>query len=129
MNKNEIAQELLHNTESIILKDLIEEYLLLIAINEPLSEELTRFQACLSYIEKTGFDIKGWALIEIPIYFTYCFADEKNNQFFDLDVYETGRVYPKYVDNHDNEQDVETIQEAINKYKILQSHIADARNS
>ncbi|MFJ7954207.1 hypothetical protein ACIQZG_22145 [Lysinibacillus sp. NPDC096418] len=132
MNKMEIAYELLSNTRSALLKDLIQSVISNIEeipISNSLNEEIIRFQNCLTYIEGSGFNIKGWSLIEIPIYFTFCFADIKNNKFFDLDVYSIDKVIPKYVDESDIEREVETIQIAINRYEILQTHIADNRNN
>lgn len=56
-------------------------------------------------------------------YILFWYGHIKNNQFFDLDVYEIGKVIPKYVDEYDNEKEVESIQEAIKKYDLLQTHV------
>ena len=128
----DIAHELLHNTEGIQLRDLIQSYITIsdqCKIGQYKDEEMLRFHNIVCYIQDTEFNIKGWSLIEIPIFFTFCFGHIKNNKFFDLDVYEIGKVIPKYVDEYDNEKEVESIQEAIKKYDLLQTHVADCRNS
>lgn len=111
----DIAYELLHNTEGVQLRDLIQSYITISnqgKIGKCKDEEMLRFHNIVCYIQDTEFSIKGWSLIEIPIYFTFCFGHIQNNQFFD-----------------DNEKEVESIKGAILKYDFLQTHVPDNRNS
>ncbi|MCU5287996.1 hypothetical protein [Bacillus paranthracis] len=126
MEKIEIAKELLKNSLNIYIKNKIEKYIFHIEeIEEGVyfnkkdheDDSLIRFHNCITYIHKTGFDIKGWMLYEIPIYYSHCFYNENTEQRFDLMVLNIGEVIPAYID-HSEEKDAKTIEEAIRKYAV-----------
>ncbi|PGA62241.1 hypothetical protein [Bacillus pseudomycoides] len=125
MEKLEIAKELLKNSLNIYIKAKIEKYIFHfeefeggVYFNKKDLEDdsLIRFHNCISYIQETGFDIKGWMLYEIPIYYSHCFYNKSKGQRFDLMVLNVGEVIPAYID-YSEEKDAETIEEAIKKYK------------
>ena len=83
------------------------------------NEEILRFDKCISYIKEVDFDINNWMLFEIPIEYAHCFWNETTKKAFDLDIFMVdGEVIPTYLDNKSNEQEVKTIDEAIEKYDI-----------
>lgn len=128
MEKIEIAKELLKNSLNIHRKAKIEGY---ISHFEAIEDEgyfnekgigkdfLIRFNNCITYIQKVGFDIKGWMLYEIPIYYAYCFYNRSTEQRFDLTVFDSGEVIPTYI-NQTEEKYAKTIEEAIKKYNYDQ---------
>lgn len=119
MGKMQIASELLKNSTNIYIQNLIDKYIENIHVienNKCENEELIRFDNCISYIKKVGFDIIDWMLFEIPIFYSYCFWNKKTKKAFDLAVWNIGEVIPRYLDCGANEQDAKTIQEAIEKY-------------
>ncbi|MGG4263766.1 hypothetical protein [Peribacillus simplex] len=119
MNKLEIAEELLKNTDGDYLKVYISNYILYMEEFENGWDgdiDLIRFHNCISYIEKENFDIRGWMLLEVPIFYNHCFWNEQTDENFDLVVWELGEVIPRYLDSEINERDAKTIQEAIDKY-------------
>ncbi|GAF66420.1 putatice ATPase [Bacillus sp. TS-2] len=121
MKKTNIANELLKNTTNEYLKVFITNYILNMEELEngyDGDEDLIRFHNCITYIEKEKFDITGWELFEIPIFYAHCFRNEKTNQNFDLAVWEIGEVIPRYLDDNFNEQDSKSIQEAIDNYSF-----------
>lgn len=121
MNKIEIANELLKNTKNIYLKDFIKTYIKNIhniEQNKCKRKELIRLDNCISYIEKVNFNITDWGLWEIPIFYAHCFYKDKTKQMFDLAVWYIGEVIPRYLDANCNEEDAESIEEAIQKYVI-----------
>lgn len=120
MDKKHIASELRNNTTNMNLKKFIDEYISKIKDIESKkcdidAVELIRFDNCVYYIKSVNFDITGWMLFEIPIFYSHCFYNEKTKQCFDLAVWDIGQVIPRYIDSG-NEQDTKTIQEAIEKY-------------
>lgn len=126
MTKLQIANELLKNTTSICLKNLIENYIANMNgyvaghISEGdfvIDDELIGLDLCITYIEKENFNIMDWQLLEIPIYYAHVFYNPKTEQMFDIAVFDDGEVIPRYIMNG-NEQDATSIQEAIEKYDI-----------
>ncbi|ARJ25789.1 hypothetical protein B7492_32660 (plasmid) [Bacillus mycoides] len=121
MEKIEIANELLKNSTGCI-KEFIEEYLLNFKELEQEKyeneddESLVRLHNCISYIKEEDFDITGWELWEIPIFYSHCFFNKQNDEQFDLAVWDLGEVIPRYINDHSNEQDAKNIEEAIKKY-------------
>ncbi|MCU4771052.1 hypothetical protein [Bacillus toyonensis] len=128
MKKIEIAKELLKNSLDIYRKEKIEGY---ISHFEAIEDEvyfnekgigkdfLIRFNNCITYIQEVEFDIKGWMLYEIPIYYCYCFYNKSTEQRFDLTVFDSGEVKPTYI-NQTEEKYAKTIEEAIKKYNYDQ---------
>ncbi|MGE7609721.1 hypothetical protein ACQKML_24420 [Peribacillus frigoritolerans] len=119
MNKLKIAEELLNNTRNDYLKVLISNYMLNMEELEngyDGDKDLMRFHNCISYIEKENFDITGWMLHEIPIFYSHCFWHEQTNKSFDLAVWDLGEVIPRYLDSEINERDAKSIQEAIDNF-------------
>ncbi|PGM79960.1 hypothetical protein CN957_15930 [Bacillus cereus] len=131
MEKIEIAKELLENSLNIYIKAKIEGYISHfegiededeVYFNEKQFENddfLIRFNNCITYIQEVGFDIKGWMLYEIPIYYAYCFYNKNTEQRFDLTVLNIGEVIPTYID-YSEEKYTKTIEEAIKKYNYDQ---------
>ncbi|MGC6589083.1 hypothetical protein ACPV3A_29580 [Paenibacillus sp. Dod16] len=78
-------------------------------------ERFMRLHNCISYIEKERYNISGWMLFEIPVFYSHCFYNEQTQEAFDLAVWDIGEVIPRYLDSASNEQDAKTIQDAINK--------------
>lgn len=119
MVKTKIASELLKNTTNKPLQVFISNYISQLENLESgynQEQDLVRFHNCITYIEKANFDITGWKLFEIPIFYAHCFRNEKNNQNFDLAVWDIGEVIPRYLDDKGCEQNSKSIQEAIKKY-------------
>lgn len=123
MEKIEIARELLKNTTNKYNKVFIKDYIRILEIDDIKKchdEDLLRFDKCISYMKEVGFDINGWMLFEIPIEYAHCFWNETTKEAFDLDIFEVDvEVIPTYLDNRSNEQEAKTIQEAIEKYDIV----------
>ena len=121
MNKIEVAEEILKNSKNKGIKQFITEYVSYLKNGVELkSDDLIRFDKCISYIKEIGFDINGWMLSEIPIYYAHCFWNETIKKAFDLDIFEiNGVVIPTYIDDTSNEQEAKTIEEAIEKYIII----------
>ncbi|PDY14160.1 hypothetical protein COO16_04150 [Bacillus pseudomycoides] len=122
MEKIEIAEELLKNTPNIYMQKIIQEYRWYcdsIEKGEFESDEdttLIRFHNCISYIKEVGFDIRGWGLWEIPIFYSHCFYNKHTKEQFDLAVLKLGEVIPRFINHCSNEQDANSIQEAIENY-------------
>ena len=115
-----VAKLLLDNTKDDYLKKFISIYISEITEGNKVFEEpaLNRFHNCIDYIANEKFDIKGWQLFEIPVFYAHCFRNEMTNERFDLSVWDIGKVVPRYLDDNCNEQDAKTIQEAIIKYCV-----------
>lgn len=121
MKKIKIANELLNNTSNIYIKEFVQNYILNIRELEEgkcLDESLMRFHNCVSYIETENFDITGWMLFEIPIFYAHCFRNERTNQKFDLAAWDLGEVIPRYLDENWCERDCKSINEAIANYSF-----------
>lgn len=120
MTKVEIANELLKNSTSVYQKELIKKYIESIdkLDNKCINKELIRFDNCISYFLDEKFDITGWMLFDIPIFYSHCFWNTKSKQAFDLAVWNIGEIIPRYLDSEADEQDAKTIQEAIEKYDV-----------
>ena len=78
MKKNEIANELLKNTTNKYLKEFLSNCIASMQqIDEnncsQCSEELLRLNDCITYIESSNFNISGWQLREVPIYYAHIF--------------------------------------------------------
>ena len=119
MKKKEIARKKIKNTTNICMQKFINKYISNIRIledGECKNKELIRFHNCISYIKDAKFDISGWKLHEIPIFYAHCFWNENKEKAFDLAVWDIGEVIPRYLDSEANEQDASTIEEAIEKY-------------
>ncbi|PGA62192.1 hypothetical protein [Bacillus pseudomycoides] len=121
MDKLEIANELFKNSYNVYIKEFIEKYLLNFKGLEKGEYEneddgLIRLHDCISYIKEKDFDIRGWGIWEIPIFYAHVFSNKTTNEFFDLAVWDIGKVIPRYIDEHSNEQDAKSIEEAIKKY-------------
>ncbi|MGM2306236.1 hypothetical protein HB665_24230 [Bacillus paranthracis] len=125
--KVEIAKELLKNSLNIYIKNKIEKYIFHIEESEDGGyfnkkdlddDSLIRFHNCITYIQEKGFDIKGWMLYEIPIYYTHCFYNKTKEQRFDLMVLNIGEVIPAYID-YSEEKDAKSIEEAIKNYSEI----------
>lgn len=125
MTKLQIANELLKNTENIYLKNYLENYIA--NMNGYISGHISEndfeildggiaLDLIFNYIEKENFNITGWQLIEIPIYFVHIFHNPLTKQAFELHVLEDGQVIPRYISNG-NEKDATIIQEAIERYE------------
>src|SRR5690606_21786102 len=111
--------EILKNTTNEYLKGFISNYISNMELFESgyeHDEKLIRFHNCITYIEQENFDITGWNLHEIPIFYAHIFRNKQTNQYFDLAVWDIGKVVPRYLDDNCCEQDAETIQEAIENY-------------
>lgn len=122
MEKIQISQELLNNTNNIYLKEFINKYIESIKeieSNKCWKKEFIQFDNCITYIKKVDFDITGWMLFEIPICtYLHCFWNKTEKKAFDLVVWDTGKVIPRYTDKCNKEQYANSIQEAIEKYDI-----------
>lgn len=121
IKKIQIANELLKNTTNIPLQDFIKHYIM-IERNDIMNEyedekDILRLDKCIEYIVESEFDITGWGLNEIPVYYDYVFFNKEKKKAFDLIIYNLNdRVIPSYIDRNYNDQDATTIQEAIEKY-------------
>jgi len=119
MEKLQIANELLKNTTNNDILEVIKNYIQNIDALEQLkcnNKELIRLDNCISYIKEVDFDISGWMLFEIPIFYSHCFWNKNTKKAFDLVVWHIGEIIVRYLDTEANEQDAKTIQEAIDKY-------------
>jgi hypothetical protein len=120
MEKIEIAKELLKNTINKYIIAFIQDYIEILELDDIKNcnnEEFIRFDKCISYIKKVGFNINGWMLFEIPIEYAHCFWNKTTKKAFDLDVFDINKqVIPTYLDDKSNEQSAKTIEEAIEKY-------------
>ncbi|MFR9694800.1 hypothetical protein ACL02V_29245 [Bacillus mobilis] len=125
--KVEIAKELLENSLNIYIKDKIEKYIFHFEEIEVGAyfnkkdlddDSLIRFHNCITYIQETGFDIQGWMLYEIPIYYSHCFYHKTTEHRFDLMVLTIGEVIPAYID-YSEEKDAKSIEEAIKNYSEI----------
>lgn len=121
MEKIEIVNELLKNSTGS-KKRFLEEYLLNFyeleqeKYEDEEDKSLVRLHNCISYIKEVDFDITGWELWEIPIFYSHCFLNKQTNEQFDLAVWDLGEVIPRYINDYSNEQDAKSIEEAIKKY-------------
>ncbi|MCK9470701.1 MAG: hypothetical protein M0Q88_02980 [Bacilli bacterium] len=119
MKKKEIAEELLKNSNDYSIKEKLKFYIAILKeTNEILfyDEEFIRLDNVVEYIKGVNFDITGWMLYDIPIFYSHCFWNKNTKKAFDLAVYDIGEVIPRYLNNDINEEDAENIQEAIKKY-------------
>lgn len=120
----EIAKELLKNSYNISIKRSIENYILNFEELEQREFEnknygQIRLHNCISYIKEANFDITGWMLFEIPTFYSHVFMNKNTNQFFDLAVWDIGKVIPRYIDEDTCEQDAKSIEEAIKNYSEI----------
>ncbi|MNW32195.1 hypothetical protein D3C74_91330 [compost metagenome] len=121
-----IAEELLKNTTNIYLKEFIQVYIKQINHLEQGTydkdsieyefETLLRFHSCITFIDNVQFNITGWQLNDIPIYYSHCFYNENTKESFDLAVWEIGQAIPVFINSDANEEETDTIQNAINNY-------------
>ncbi len=128
MEKVNIAKELLNNSSNVDINKLISDYILNIGKLEQGKcgdEQLMRLHQCISYIKKDNFDITGWMLSEIPIYFIHSFLNKHTNNAFELTALDDGEVIPQYLDNQENLKNAKTIKEAIEKYIELELFESD----
>ena len=130
IEKSKIALELLKNSSIFmlrfnisygnIMKTFLEDYLKKIDSGEKLNEDLLDFDSCVEYMRKCCFDITGWMLWEKSTSYSYChfycFYNESTKKAFDLVVL-NGEVTPRYIASG-NEEDANTIEEAIEKYEM-----------
>lgn len=120
MDKLQIAKELLKNTRNQCTKFLSIYIANIESIekneNDDIDKEFLRLDSCISYIQSVNFDITGFGLFDIPIYYAHVFNNKKTNQVFDLAVLGLTTVTPRYLDFSCCEQDAKSIQEAIEKY-------------
>ena len=122
MKKIQIAKELLKNTKKYYEHNLLKNYIE--NINEIENKvcnnkELKRLNDCIKYIKDTGFDITGWMLDDIPIFYAHCFFNKYKGEMFELAVWGEGIVTPVYINEEINEVDADTIQEAILNFNTL----------
>lgn len=115
MDKLQIAEELLKNSTDNSLSKYIREYIECLKNNRLHNEEMILLDNGITYIRDVNFDFTGWMLQESPIGYSYIFYNEANNQRFDLAIFNTGEVVPRYI-KESNERDADTIQEAISEY-------------
>lgn len=121
MNKIDILKELIKNSTNRWIKEDLENYVELIEESDPpifLDDTFVRLDNCIDFIIKVEFDISGWALDEIPIYYCHCFCHNETGKYFNLNVVDIGHVVPSYINSSSNEQDANSIQEAIEKFVI-----------
>lgn len=116
--KLSIASELLKNTKQKYLRIFIEEYIT--NFNEIQSKnnsllEYVDFDKCIEYIAKSKFDITEWGLWEIPLENIYIFYNKNRKKLFDL-IIDDKNIIPAYMDEKFNSINVNSIQEAIEKY-------------
>lgn len=116
MDKIKIAETILENTTNVYMREFISDYINEIK-TQPKHMDVTyaRFDCCIDYIMESGFEIRGWGLWEIPIFYSHCFWNKQEKKAFDLAVWDIGKVIPRYIKNG-NEEDAASIQEAIEKY-------------
>jgi hypothetical protein len=122
--KRKVASELLNNTTNEFMRSLIGRYLTNIDIigygiyNDIDSIRLIRLDNCISYLVNVAFDITGWMLFDVPISYSYCFWNGNTKKAFDLAVWDIGEVIPRYLDSPANENDANSIDEAMKLYDI-----------
>lgn len=120
----DIANKILKNTSYEYLQVFIQNYIHTIQSGNiyqvdhtKLNQELIRFDKCIDYIDKHDFNIDGFGLWEIPIFYAYCFYNKSTNQMFDLHIWELDSdVFPSYIDKNFNETKASSIKDAINNY-------------
>ncbi|WP_350303364.1 hypothetical protein [Bacillus pumilus] len=110
MGQIDIANELLKNTQNKYIKQFISEHISNYSLE---SIDLVRFHKCITYIQKQGFDIKGWELFEIPMPDIYCFYNAKTRQSFDLTIMNDLQVHSQFIDETGNGQIALSIHQAI----------------
>lgn len=122
MKKREIAEELLKNTLHYE-RQTIEEYVKnfdFICKRKGVHEVYLRLDDCLNYLERIGFDMVGWELEQIPIEYAHHFLNREKKQTFELIVMKVGgKVIPAYLDDDICEQEVSSIEEAIEKFNKI----------
>ena len=122
MDKIQIAKELLKNTKTHYEHNLLKNYIKNINQIEDKkcdSKELLRLNDCINYIKDANFDITGWMLEDIPIFYAHCFLNKDKKEMFELAVWGEGIVTPVYLNEEINEVDADTIQEAIKNFNTL----------
>lgn len=125
MDKLSIAEELKMNSTNIYIKHFLDDYTYLLQLDKPfIEEDYIRLDNCIEYISKSEFDIKGWLLWEIPIFYSHCFLYKDYSKAFDLAVWDIGEVIPRYLDDSACEQDAKSISEAIEKYDMYDYQIS-----
>lgn len=123
--KENIVLELLKNTTNISLKQFLIDYRLAVIKKNPLeSDGMKRLDNCIEYIVSSSFDIKGWKLWEIPVFYSHCFLYHDHSKAFDLAVWDIGEVIPRYLDSSACEQDAHNIVEAIQKYDMYDYYMS-----
>lgn len=97
MDKIRIAKTIRENTQNVCMREFISEYICTIEKCAEFSDEaLIRFDNCIDYILGSGFDMQGWGLWEIPIFYSHCFWNRQKKKAFDLAVWDIGEVIPRY---------------------------------
>jgi hypothetical protein len=116
----DIATTLMLNTSSVYLNAFLNGYILNIKDikknPKKFNSEFEKLHYCIEYILSVNFDVNGWALWEIPVYYSYNFFNKKEKKSFDLAVYDKNDITPRYLSDSFNEEDAESIEEAIEKY-------------
>lgn len=116
----DIAVKLMSNTFHVSLNALLSEYVLNIKgikkNPKDFNSQLEKLHYCIEYIASVNFDVSNWQLSEIPISYSYCFFNKKENKSFDLAVYDKNDVTPRYLNNSFGEENAKSIEEAIEKY-------------
>lgn len=116
MDKIGIAEIILENTMNVYMREFISDYINEIRTHtKDMDAAYARIDSCIDYIMESGFDMHGWGLWEIPIFYRYCFWNKTEKKAFDLAVWDISEVIPRYIKN-DNEEDAVSIEEAIEKY-------------
>ena len=119
MDKVRIAETILENTVNICMREFISDYINEIRTHtNDMDVAYARFDCCIDYIMESGFDMHGWGLWEIPIFYSHCFWNKTEKKAFDLAVWDIGEVIPRYIKDG-NEHDASSIEEAIEKGKKL----------
>jgi hypothetical protein len=115
--KEQIANELFNNSTNKYIQELLSEYLNsrkgIEGMPEKFDNKLVLLDYCIEYIKSVNFDVKGWGLWEIPIWFTYVFKNTKENKMFDIAVSNKTDAVPRFID-----EDTKTIEEAIEKFRL-----------
>lgn len=116
MDKIGIAEIILENTTNGYMREFLSDYMDEIKDHaNDMDVAYARFDSCIDYIMESGFDMHGWGLWEIPIFYSHCFWNKTEKKAFDLAVWDIGKVIPRYIKNG-NEEDAASIEEAIEKY-------------
>jgi len=126
MNKQDIAKELLRNTEKIpetyglfyemrLLQDSISSGYIEDKDVLPYKDVLY-FNRSLRHIEEQGFDMTGWTLRNSNEEGTFTFWNPERDEWFDVFIWTLKEVHILYCDENCNQQEVATIEEAIQKY-------------